>query len=248
VGEQTEDILAGDEVREFGADPRFAAQERVGRRAMAPTLVDDIVAGYGGILTVASLALRFGEVKRTAVLHVDQVTPESDAEHTVMLAWIAGAFADRLYPALNTDLVVSFAVVHDMPEVYAGDTPTLRITPEERRAKARREADAVERLGVTFDDSLPWLPRMVRRYEAREELEARFVWALDKFTPKLVHLIDQGAGLRAHRVTAAEFVTMANEQRETLAKYVEEFPLLLELHLVLCDRVLAGVAFHRERT
>ena len=109
------------------------------------------------MLQVARLALRFGEIKRTAVRHADQVTPESDAEHTVMLAWIAPSIAARLYPQLDPQLVASLAQVHDMPEVYAGDTPTLRITEGERIDKAAREAAAVSELFRMLNHGMPWL-------------------------------------------------------------------------------------------
>jgi putative hydrolases of HD superfamily len=199
-----------------------------------------------GMLTVARFALTFGEVKRTAVKHADGVTPESDAEHTVMLAWIAPAVAARFFPELNPHLVTSFAVVHDMVEVFAGDTPTIRITAAQRRAKAKREADGVDRLYTALSVTMPWLPEMVLRYEAQSHPAARFVKALDKLMPKLVHLVDQGAGLREHRVTRREFVDMASAQREIMAGYVSDFPALFELHLALCDRVLDGVEFHPE--
>jgi putative hydrolase of HD superfamily len=197
-----------------------------------------------GMMTTARFALIFGEVKRTAVKHADGVTPESDAEHTVMLAWIAPTIAARFFPELNPHLVCSFAAVHDMPEVYAGDTPTLRITPEQRRAKAKREAEGVSMLHTALIDSMPWLIDMVLRYEAQRLPEARFVKALDKFMPKLVHLLDKGAGLREHQVTRTEFRVMAVEQRQSMASYVGDFPALLDLHAALCDQVLNTVEFH----
>lgn len=218
----------------------------LGTATIVSNVIKDLLDDRNGALAVARLALMFGTIRRTAVFHEDQSTRETDAEHTVMLAWLAPSLADLFYPELNASLVAAFAVVHDMPEVFAGDTPTLRITPAQREAKARREADAVTRLGSMFDDTLPWIPDMVRRYEARVEREARFVWAVDKLMPKLVHLIDRGAGLREHRVTAAEFARMVDEQRMTLSRAIPEFSWLLELHTALCDRVTSSTEFAPE--
>lgn len=191
--------------------------------------------------TVADLALRFGEINRTAVFHRDGVTPEDDAEHTVMLGWLAPALAERLCPDLDHERVAVYALVHDMPEVYAGDTPTLRISQAGRDAKAAREAEAVDKLRRHFDGPLPWLSLRLTAYENQADREARFVRAVDKFAPKLVHLIDEGAGLREHEVTRTEFYEMAHAQRAQ--PYLYEFPELLDLHRMLCDRVLSTVTF-----
>lgn len=197
------------------------------------------------LLAVADLALRFGEIERTALFHKDGVTREDDAEHTVMLGWLAPALAERLYRrTMRIDLVATMALVHDMPEVFAGDTPTLRIDDAGRAAKAAREELAVGKLSALFDQSLPWLSNMVRLYERQICAEARFVRAVDKLVPKLVHLIDGGAGLREHKVTRAEFREMARAQRAV--PYLAEFPELLDLHRALCDGVLNTCEFYRE--
>lgn len=196
------------------------------------------------LVNVADLALRFGEIERTALFHRDQTTREDDAEHTVMLGWLAPALAQRLYPTLDGGLVASMALVHDMPEVIAGDTPTIRIDDAGRAAKARDELAAARQLVEMFDRSLPWLSRMVRLYESQVYREARFVRAVDKLAPKLVHLIDGGAGLRDHKVTRAQFRKMVRAQRAE--PYMTEFPELLDLHRALCDQVLNSCEFHRE--
>jgi 5'-deoxynucleotidase YfbR-like HD superfamily hydrolase len=199
------------------------------------------------LVEVADLALRFGEINRTALFHRDQTTREDDAEHTVMLGWLAPALAERLYAhslSMDVDFVAAMALVHDMPEVIAGDTPTIRIDDASRAAKADRETSAARQLVDMFDRSLPWLSEMVRIYEMQQHVEARFVRAVDKIVPKLVHLIDGGAGLRDHHVTRAEFREMVRAQRAE--PYMAEFPELLDLHRALCDRVLNTVAFHLE--
>src|SRR6266851_2925642 len=64
-----------------------AADSPEGAAALA-----DAVAELGG------LALAFGRIDRTACYHPDQVTAESDTDHTVMLAWVAPSLAALLYP------------------------------------------------------------------------------------------------------------------------------------------------------
>src|SRR5689334_19330112 len=156
------------------------------------------------MVDLGRLALAFGRIDRTAVYHPDGVTPESDSDHTVMLGWLACALAARYFPRLDVGLVAQFALVHDAPEVYAGDTPTLRIDAAGRAAKAAREHAAVGRLRAEFADRLPWFVDMITAYEAQVLPEARFVRGLDKVLPKIVHLLDGCTGLREQGMDRAE--------------------------------------------
>jgi 5'-deoxynucleotidase YfbR-like HD superfamily hydrolase len=117
------------------------------------------------VIDLGQLALAFGRVDRTACYHPDGTTKESDTDHTVMLGWIAPAVAQLLYSGrLDVGLVAQFALVHDMAEVYAGDTPTLRIDPAGRKAKAAREREAVARINREFGGRLPWVPCTLTLY------------------------------------------------------------------------------------
>ena len=191
------------------------------------------------VIDLGRLALAFGRIDRTACFHPDGVTRESDTDHTVMLGWVAPALASRLFPQLDLGLVAQFALVHDMPEVHAGDTPTLRITDEGRRAKAQREAAAVERLYEEFGRSLPWVPSTVALYEQQIVPEARFVRGLDKCLPKIVHLLDGCAGLSEEGMGAEELAGVFERQEADMSRYVGEFTELMDLRAELVGRVVA---------
>ena len=57
-------------------------------------------------------------------LHEDGVRPESDADHTVNLGFVACMIASRML-WLSTGRVAELVLVHDLLEVIAGDTPTM---------------------------------------------------------------------------------------------------------------------------
>lgn len=111
------------------------------------------MSGLPRMLRLADLVLAFGRVNR-ATRHPDGVRPESDAEHTLMLAFAALTLADH-HPewGLDAGRLAILALVHDLPEVYVGDTNTARgLSADEAAAKARRE-----RVGWRFDGAA--LPR-----------------------------------------------------------------------------------------
>jgi putative hydrolases of HD superfamily len=194
------------------------------------------------VIDLGRLALTFGRIDRTACYHPDRLTRESDTDHTVMLGWIAPALAARCFPHLDTGLVAQFALVHDMPEVYAGDTPTLRIDDEGRAAKKAREKYATGLLAAEFGHRLPWVTQMLERYERQQEPEARFVRGLDKCLPKIVHLLDGAQGLREQRMGSAELAEVFARQEADMQRYVGEFTALMDLRRELVSRVLALVA------
>lgn len=151
---------------------------------MTPSLV-------GRATELADLVLRFGRVER-ATAHPDGVRPETDTDHTVMLAIVA---CDLAPPDLDRGLIAQFALVHDLVEAECGDTQTLTITAEERVAKTARERAAMAALVERFGPA-SWLGRTLTAYEAGEAREARWVYVMDKVMPKLTHILNHAAAAR----------------------------------------------------
>jgi putative hydrolase of HD superfamily len=106
--------------------------------------------------------------------------PESVAAHSFGVAWLAVILCP---PDLDRLRVLEIALLHDVPEVRAGD-----ITPHDgvgRDEKRRLEAAAAAGL-------LGGLPRALAAwadYEAGESPEARFVHELDKLDMGLQALV-----------------------------------------------------------
>ncbi len=190
---------------------------------------------------VALRALQFGEIERTACQHPDG-RKETDATHTVMLTWLAPALADLLYPDLDPVLVTAFAAVHDAVEVFAGDTPTLRITEAGRQDKEAREAAAEKRWHWEFDPELPWLPAMISRYERQLEPEARFTRAVDKILPGLVHFSNGARDLHEYGMTAAEQDSSVMGGLAGMREYAADFPALIELRGIISRRLTVLLA------
>lgn len=167
-------------------------------------------------MRVAELAIKFGEVER-ATQHPDG-RPEGDATHTVMLALLALELGP---PDLDIGELVINAVVHDLVEFDALDTCTARgLSDEERAAKEAREANALAKIK---EMGLERLWSRIVRYERQTSSESRWVRYVDKVCPKLTHLMNRGAALRAIGMTAAEMKEKHAEQGAELAeRYTEQ--------------------------
>lgn len=189
---------------------------------------------------LADLVLKFGQTERLT-MHPDRKTFESDTTHTVMLTVMACSLAARFYPHLDVGLIAQRATVHDLVEVYAGDTNTLRaLTDAQRADKDARERDALNRIHFEFGRMFPWMSHSIARYEQQETPEDRFVKAVDKLMPKFTHLLN-GAHVIRETGMEHELAARYEQQRTEIAAYAGEFPQLLDLHRALADRIVSMV-------
>jgi 5'-deoxynucleotidase YfbR-like HD superfamily hydrolase len=159
-----------------------------------------------------------------------------------MLTLVACSLASEYFPELNVGLVAQFAAVHDLPEVYANDTSTLRLPSiEQARTKEQRERSATFRLHAEFERMFPWLVYTLRSYQLQDTPEKVFVWAVDKQLPKLLHILNRGATVREELATVSELTERYAIQNAQIRERASQFPQLADLHEILVKRMLAAV-------
>jgi len=140
---------------------------------------------------IKQLVIPLYEVKRDMRLPIDNHRDENSAEHSWSLALLAGALAKKIDPTLDIGRVCQLAVVHDLLEVYAGDTS---IWDEQKiSSKKAREAKAVKKIEASFAE-FPWIIAMIKEYEAQKTPEAKFVNAVDKYLAIAVRYISEQSG------------------------------------------------------
>lgn len=177
---------------------------------------------------LSSLALRFGQVYRITQ-HPDG-SPESDTTHTVMLALVAMELAALESSTLDIGKVAAFAAVHDLPEAYAGDTPTaFRLTPDEQAAKDGAEEVARQRIREDLG-MLSVVAYTLDKYEAQDTPEARFVKCVDKLLPRLLAISNRCATPCAIGMTRDQLADRMASQGAHLRERYPEFHLIHDLH------------------
>lgn len=213
------------------------------------------------VLTVADLALKFGQVER-ATYHQDGTRPETDTDHTVMLGLIACSLAERInhekfkdprpvsllesarrsLVLLDVGLIAQFAFVHDLVEALAGDTDMLDPSPAKVAAKEGRERQAAKEIRRRTT-KLPWIGKMIEAYDQQVLPEARFVRAVDKIMPKLTMALNRGAGV-IERQDPSKVPELNRTQIDKLrATYAADLPEVVELLEAACrqsEAILAG--------
>ena len=159
---------------------------------------------------------------------------ENDAEHSWSLAFLACALAPKIDSTLDIGLIAQFATVHDIAEVYAGDTSNFA-SDDEKATKAEREAAALHKIATKFAH-FPWIAKMAERYEARDSDEAKFVYALDKYIPVMFDHLDEGEYVREIKLSLDDYRAGLKQHREkaqthpAIGKYYDEIRALVESH------------------
>ena len=191
------------------------------------------------VVSLGKLVLDFALIERTTC-RVDGSTHETDTDHTVMLGVIACSLAAKLYPELSVGKIAQYALVHDLVEVYAGDTPAFNLSPDAQKEKEKREEKAMRQFERDFADQT-WLLETLRAYEKLADSEARFVKTLDKCMPKITHVLNYGAEFRRKGRTKEEVSGFFERQHAALAGgHGREFPELMTLMRVIMDQALSA--------
>lgn len=182
------------------------------------------------IAELQQLIANFAKVKRTNKL-ADNQGLENDVEHSFGLALTCWFLAPHIAPELNLQKILQYALVHDLVELYAGDTYFL-VTPEMAKEKKAREHKAAQRLDREWAADFPELTETIENYENKVDEETWFVYAVDKILPPImIHLHEKEAYYQRMQLTKA---ALFETKYKTLSKskhmqvYIERYLAWLE--------------------
>ncbi|MGH7158012.1 MAG: HD domain-containing protein [Candidatus Saccharimonadales bacterium] len=130
---------------------------------------------------------------------------ESDIEHSYSLAMTAWFLAPH-FPELDAGHLIKLALAHDVIEIQAGDTFVYG-AQEHIDSKDERERTALAQLQKDWPD-FPEMTAAVKEYADKSSEEAKFVYALDKILPPMMHYLGNGRVWQEHGVTKERFVAL----------------------------------------
>jgi putative hydrolases of HD superfamily len=120
---------------------------------------------------------------------------ENDAEHAWHMAVMALLLSDYANEKVDVLKVVSILLIHDLVEVYAGDT--FAYDEEGKKSQREREVAAADRLYVQLPEDLgKKLRSLWDEFEAGETPEAKFAHTLDNFQPMMLQSATHGKAWR----------------------------------------------------
>lgn len=146
---------------------------------------------------------------------------ENDAEHSWHLAIMAMMLYEYSKVPVDVLQVIKMVVIHDLVEIYAGDTYCYDKRGYED--KAEREERAAEKLfGMLPEDQSEEIWNLWREFEELKTSEAKFAACLDRVQPLILNYNTNGHTWRRPGVTS-EMVLKRNELLKENAPEIWEY-------------------------
>ena len=156
--------------------------------------------------------------KMTQVLRrnllVDGSRRENDAEHSWHISVMALLFKEFAVEEVNPLRAVEMLLVHDLVEIYAGDTFAYDV--DGYKTKAEREKRAADKLfSMLPDEQKEYIRKLWEEFDSRSSTDARYADCLDKLQPFLHNMLTEGHTWKA---TDIRTVRAQVEQRMSVLK------------------------------
>lgn len=124
---------------------------------------------------------------------------ENDAEHSWHLAMMAIAFARYAARPVSLERVLKMTLVHDLVEIYAGDT--FAYDKEANLDKEQREGAAADKIFAMIPEGGE-LRALWEEFDEGKTADASFAAALDRLQPLLSNHLNEGHTWKMGKVDA----------------------------------------------
>jgi putative hydrolase of HD superfamily len=148
----------------------------------------------------------------------DGTRQENDTEHSWHIALMALLLSEYAN-SIDIDLlkVIKMLLIHDLVEIYAGDTYAYDLVSNTHKEKREREA-AKRIFGILPDDQNEEMLSLWEEFESMSTPEARLASALDKLQPLILGYNNKGWSWKKHGVASSQVI----ESKKDIAKGSED--------------------------
>lgn len=172
------------------------------------------------------------QIFRRTVL-TDASRRENDAEHSWHLALCAMVLEEYAPVPLDMQKVLRLVTVHDLIEIYAGDT--FAYDTAGNATKALREAVAAEKLFSVLGRQGDEFRSLWEEFEAKQTPEAQYAAAMDRLQPMLHNYVTDGYTWKEGDVHLPQVLTRMEPIRDAVPAVWEA------VQAVLNDSVQKGI-------
>ena len=160
-------------------------------------------------------------------LLIDRSRAENDAEHSWHIAVMALLFEEYAVEKVDLRHAMEMLIVHDLIEIYAGDTFAYDV--EGNKTKAAREEEAAEKLfSILPPEQGAKIRALWEEFDAHATPDARYADCLDKLQPYFHNIMTEGftwrnaiAGKRTTRKQVAQRMSPLKDFMPEVYKWVE---------------------------
>ena len=128
-------------------------------------------------------------LRRTMLL--DKSRRENDAEHSWHIAVMALLFEEYASEPVDIGHAIKMCVVHDLIEIYAGDTFAYDV--EGNKSKAEREEKAADRLFALLpEEQGAYIRALWEEFDGMETADSKYAACLDRLQPFFHNTLTEG--------------------------------------------------------
>ncbi|MBR1537671.1 MAG: HD domain-containing protein [Treponema sp.] len=166
--------------------------------------------------------------KMTAVLRhtvlIDKSRRENDAEHSWHIALMCLLFEEYATQKVNVLRACAMCVIHDLIEIYAGDT--FAFDEEANRDKEKREKMAADKLFAMLPvEQGEMLRSLWEEFDAMETPDSKYASCMDRLQPFLHNTLTDGhtwVEANAHRSDVEKRDSIIKEFMPEIYKWIEK--------------------------
>lgn len=160
-------------------------------------------------------------LRQTSLITEDR--REDDAQHSWHIAVMAMVLSDYANEEINVNRVIKMLLIHDLVELYAGDT--FCYDEEGNKDKRQRELEAAEKIfGMLEPGKAAEFRGLWDEFEEMETPEALFAASMDRLQPMLNNYYNGGGTWRKRGVPQSDIykrISPVKDSSDELWKFVE---------------------------
>ena len=155
---------------------------------------------------------------------------ENDAEHSWHMAIMAYLLSEYSNEKINVSKVILMCLIHDLVEIYAGDTYAYD-TENLKTQKIREDAAKEKIFSILPEDQKIKFIALFDEFEENLTAEAKFAHTMDNLQPLILNDINDGGDWREHQVTSQQIYGRQVKAKLGSEKLYEVIDKIIQKHI-----------------
>lgn len=151
----------------------------------------------------------------------DNIKRENDAEHSWHMCMYALVLSEYAPEGTDISKCIKMMLIHDLVEIYAGDTYLYDDKGNEN--KAEREMAAANKLYAMLDEQGNELKALWLEFEENKTVEAVFANSIDRLQPLLLNYLTEGTKWKEHKVHISQVIEKGKWETRNIDERIRKF-------------------------
>jgi putative hydrolase of HD superfamily len=149
---------------------------------------------------------------------------ENDAEHSWYFSLVAMILSEYSNNTIDIQKVIKMSIIHDIVEIYAGDT--FIYDEKAKESQKERERIASEKIfGLLPEDQKIYYLELWNEFENNVTSEAKFAKSIDRIVAVLLNIKSNGRAWKEHKIDFSQVYEISSKIADGSSKlwlYIEE--------------------------